>query len=524
MVTTSSPSSQNDNGKHDHVKNHDHIKPAQDLTLSEHGQDFVDDNQDDLVTQDVALEDAAQEPIDDDLELSTDFINRVREAIEQGDEERIIRLCGELHAADQADLLEYLDADERAILVPMMGANFDADTLIEVDETIRDELLESMPTDQLAEAITDMETDEAAYVMEDMEDAAREEVLAEVPAADRIAIKSALDYEEDTAGRLMQRDVFAAPSYWSVGQILSYLQEADDLPDSFFEVFVVDPTFKVIGSVPLSDFVRAPRDRNIADMVREGDLLTIPAQMDQEEVAYLFGKYNLISAPVVDENNRLKGMITVDDVVEIAMEETHEDMLALAGVEAEQSGVSVSIRAMLRSRFGWLLINLFTAILASIVISLFGATLDQAVALAILMPIVASMGGNAGTQTLTVAVRNLATKDMNRSNSLKIIGREGVIAFVNGCAFAAILAITAGLWYGTIGGGGTFAEGLKMASVISMAMVINMLAAGMAGILIPLGLHRAGADPAVSSTVFVTTVTDVVGFFTFLGLAALILI
>ena len=246
--------------------------------------------------------------------------------------------------------------------------------------------------------------------------------------------------------------------------------------------------------------------------------------MDQEEVAYLFEKYNLISAPVVDKGDRLVGMITVDDVVEIVHEETHEDMLALAGVEAEQSGISGSLRATVSSRFSWLAVNLFTAILASVVISFFDATLEQAVAVAILMPIVASMGGNAGTQTLTVAVRNLATRELTAANALRIVGRETLVGLINGCAFAVLMGTIAGVWYGTIGGGGGANAGIVLGLVLAAAMIINMIMAGLSGILIPLVLQRVGADPAVSSAVFVTTVTDIVGFFAFLGLAALFIV
>lgn len=459
-----------------------------------------------------------------DNALTSDFIKRVAIAIDDGDDVAALGLCDGLHPADIADLLEQLGAERRSILVVMLGTEMDATTLAELDEDVRDSVIEAMPTEQLAEAVSELDTDDAAHIIEDMDEGTRAEVLAEVPVSERLALEAALDFGEDTAGRLMQREVFAVPSYWTIGQIIDRLRSAEDLPDEFYEVFVIDPAFKVLGSVQLSRFLRAPRKQVISDLVGKSGLRRIPVSMDQEDVAYLFEKYNLISAPVVDENDRLVGMITVDDVVEIVHEETHEDMLALAGVEADQSGLSGSLGNIVRSRFTWLSVNLLTAILASVVISFFGGTIQQVVAIAILMPIVASMGGNAGTQTLTVAVRNLATKDLTASNAMRIVGRESMVAFINGLVFAVLMGGLAGLWYGTIGGGGSFQAGLTLALVLGASMIITMLCAGLSGILIPLGLQRVGADPAVSSAVFVTTVTDVIGFFAFLGLAALFLV
>jgi len=318
----------------------------------------------------------------------------------------------------------------------------------------------------------------------------------------------------------MQREVFAAPAYWTVGQIIDRLRSSEDLPDRFYEVFVVDPTFKPIGAVPLSTLLKKPRETIIEDIMTDRELRLIPVDMDQEEVAYLFEQYNLISAPVVDDAERLVGMITVDDVVEIVHEETHEDMLALGGVDADD-GLSDTVLETVRSRFSWLAVNLGTAILASLVISLFDGAISQVVALAVLMPIVASMGGNAGTQTLTVAVRSLATKDLTGSNAVRIIWRETIVGGLNGFLFAIIMGGLAGVWYFLTTGDDM--QSMKLGGVVGVSMIINLLAAGLAGILVPLGLQRAGADPAVSSAVFVTTVTDVVGFFVFLGLAAVVL-
>jgi magnesium transporter len=337
---------------------------------------------------------------------------------------------------------------------------------------------------------------------------------------DRVAIAQAFDYEEESAGRLMQRDVFASPAFWTVGQIIDRLRGKEDLPDVFYEVFVVDPANKPIGAVPLATLLKTQRDVRI-DTIMNEDITTVPVTMDQEDVAYKFEQYNLISAPVVDESGRLVGMITVDDVVEIVHAESHEDMLALGGVESD-AGITDTVVETVRSRFSWLAVNLGTAVLASLVISFFGAAIEQVVALAVLMPIVASMGGNAGTQTLTVAVRSLATRELTASNAARIIWRETIVGGLNGIVFALIMGTLAGVWHR--GMGASESEAARLALVIGAAMIINLVAAGLAGILVPLGLQRAGADPAVSSAVFVTTVTDVVGFFVFLGLAALILL
>ena len=461
--------------------------------------------------------------LDARMSLTPEFIRSVDEAIDDGDEDAVRALCADLRPADVADLIEQLPEPLRPQLVVCLGADFEAETLAELEEDARDGVIEAMPTEQLAEAVAELDTDEAAFVLEDMDEDDRAEVLAELPVAERLALEATLEFPEDSAGRLMQRQVFAAPSFCSVGQIIDRLRSDEKLPDLFYEVFVVDPSFKVMGTIPLSRFLRASRDAVITELMRDDDIFRVRVDQDQEEVAYLFEKYNLISAPVVDEGERLVGMITVDDVVEVIHEEADEDMLALGGVGSDESGLSLPVPKIARSRFTWLAVNLGTAVLASIVISFFDATIAQVVALAVLMPIVASMGGNAGTQTLTVAVRNLATRDLTASNALRVVGRETAVSFINGVAFAALLGVGAGIWYQTVGGGGP-GDGVVLGLVLAGAMVITMLAAGLCGILIPLGLQRAGADPAVSSAVFVTTVTDIVGFFAFLGLAAMFLV
>ncbi len=456
--------------------------------------------------------------------LTGEFIRQVDEAVEANDKERVEALSANLHPADMADLLEQLDGEARQKLVQLLGRDLDADALPELDEDVRDDVIEVMPPEQLAEAVSEMDTDDAAFVLEDMNEADRAEVLAGMSHEDRIALQAALSFEEDTAGRIMQREFFAAPPFWTVGQIIDRLRSSEDLPDVFYEVFVVDPNFEVIGEVPLSLFLKAPRDKKMSELMGSEKLFRIPVDMDQEEVAYLFEKYNLISAPVVDKSNRLVGMITVDDVVEIIQEESHEDMLALAGVDTNEDGLSGDLFRATRSRFTWLGVNLFTAIMASLVIAIFNGTIEQAVAVAILMPIVASMGGNAGTQTLTIAVRNLATKDLTGANAWRVIGREVTISLLNGAAFAVLMGSLAALWYYFTLGDGNGDASMRLGLVLGAAMVFNMICAGLAGILVPLGLVRAGADPAVSSPVLVTTVTDVVGFFSFLGLATLFFI
>ena len=452
--------------------------------------------------------------------LAEKYLDPAYEAIEADDTARLEEIVDELHPADVADLLGLLEEDEREKMIEMLGGELDAEVLAELDADVKDSVILALRPEKVAEAVADLDTDDAAFLLEDLDEEKRAEILAEVPVADRLALHAALDYEEESAGRLMQREVFAAPAYWTVGQIIDRLRSSEDLPDRFYEVFVVDPTFKPIGAVPLSTLLKKPRETLIEDIMSDRELRLIPVDMDQEEVAYLFEQYNLISAPVVDDAERLVGMITVDDVVEIVHEETHEDMLALGGVDADD-GLSDTVLETVRSRFSWLAVNLGTAILASLVISLFDGAISQVVALAVLMPIVASMGGNAGTQTLTVAVRSLATKDLTGSNAVRIIWRETIVGGLNGFLFAIIMGGLAGVWYYLTTGDDM--QSMKLGGVVGVSMIINLLAAGLAGILVPLGLQRAGADPAVSSAVFVTTVTDVVGFFVFLGLAAVVL-
>ena len=457
-----------------------------------------------------------------DQTLNPEFVDQVEATIEKRDARGFEVLTQDLHPADIADLIGLLSEEDRLALIDMETGALAPDVLAELDDDLRQSVVNGMDPSQVAEAVTELETDDAAFVLEDLDEVKRAEILAEVPLEDRLALHAAFDYPEESAGRLMQREFFAVPGYWTVGQIIDRLRSTEDLPDRFYEVFVVDPAFKPIGEVPLSILLKHNRETRIEDIMLSQSMRKIPVTMDQEEVAYLFEQYNLISSAVIDASERLVGMITVDDVVETVREETHEDMLALGGVEAD-TGLSDSVTQTVRSRFSWLAINLVTAILASLVIAAFDVAIGQIVALAVLMPIVASMGGNAGTQTLTVAIRSIATKDLTPSNAARIIWRETLVGLTNGILFALIMGALAGLWYYLSGWGGQ-AEATRLAGVVGVAMVINLLCAGIAGILVPLGLQRAGADPAVSSAVFVTTITDIVGFFVFLGLAAAVLL
>ncbi|MHA7873058.1 MAG: magnesium transporter, partial [Hyphococcus sp.] len=388
----------------------------------------------------------------EDQTLSSDFVHAVSDVITKRDVEGFEYLTRDLHPADIADLIGLLADDERHALIAMLGGALPPDVLAELDDDLRETVVAALNPEKVAEALSELDTDDAAFVLEDLPEEKRAEILAEVPLDDRLALRAALDYEEETAGRLMQREFFAAPAYWTVGQIIDRLRGTEELPDRFYEVFVVDPAFKPVGAVPLSTLLKSPRETVIGDIMYEGDMRLIPVTLDQEEVAYLFEQYNLISSPVVDASERLVGMITVDDVVEMVREESQEDMLALGGVEAD-TGLSDNVTKTVRSRFSWLAVNLATAILASLVISLFDAAIGQIVALAVLMPIVASMGGNAGTQTLTVAVRSLATKDLTPANAARIVYREALVGFLNGVIFAVIMGVLAGVWYFASGWG-----------------------------------------------------------------------
>ncbi|APH72107.1 magnesium transporter [Aquibium oceanicum] len=436
------------------------------------------------------------------------FLAHIGATIADRDTITLKRDVADLHQSELGDLLEALMPDQRRALVDLMGADFDFGALTEIDEAIRMEIVDSLPNEQIAQAVQELDSDDAVYILEDLDEEDQEEILAQLPFTERIRLRRSLDYPEETAGRRMQTEFVAVPPFWTIGQTIDYMREDQNLPDNFYQIFVIDPTFKLLGAVDLDRILRTKRAVKIEEVMHE-TRHAIPATMDQEEAAREFEQYDLLSAAVVDENDRLVGVLTIDDVVDVIQQEAEEDLLRMGGVGDEE--LSDTILATSRSRTPWLMVNLATAILASLVIGLFDATIEQMVALAVLMPIVASMGGNAATQTMTVTVRALATRDIDIYNAGRIIRRETVVGILNGVIFAVVIGVVAGGWFESFGLGG----------VIATAMIINMLAAALAGILIPLLLDRLGADPAIASSVFVTTVTDVVGFFAFLGLASL---
>lgn len=448
---------------------------------------------------------------DDEGGLNADFVRAVVAALEAGDQPALRRLTDGLHAADLADLIEALRPDDRPRLIAMLGGAFNVAALSELEEQVRDQVIEALPSEEVARALRELDSDEAVYLLEDLDERAQREILARLPPRERAALRRSLEYPEDSAGRLMQTDFIAVPPYWSVGQTIDYMREEEDLPDRFSEIYVVDPSFHVVGTVALDRLLRAKRPVLI-EAITDRNVRPIPVTQDQEEVARDFERYDLISAPVVDEDGRMVGVIMVDDVIEVIQEEAEEDIHRLGGVGDES--VRDTVLRTTRSRFSWLLVNVGTAGLAAFVISRFDATIEQMVALAVLMPIVASLGGNAGIQTMTVAVRALATRRLSRLNAVRVILREAGVGLINGLIFATLVGVLAFLAFGN--------QGLGL--VIAAAMVINFLVAALAGILIPLALDALGVDPAVASTVFLTTVTDVVGFFAFLGLAALWLV
>jgi magnesium transporter len=443
----------------------------------------------------------------DDM-LNPAWIERLRNRIQADDTTALGEMTTPLHASDMGDVLEALNADERIKLVTLLGDKFDFSALTEVDDTIRSEILDELPTADVARGVAELDNDDAVYILEDIDVPERDEILAQMPAFERLALKRSLDFPEDSAGRLMQTDFIAIPPFWTVGQTIDYLRSERELPDDFYQIYVVNPTYNLQGIVPLDKFLRAKRDVRIGDMMQT-NIIEVLATEDQEEAARDFERFDLVEVAVVDESKRLVGVLTIDDIVDVIHEEATEDMQLLAGVGGGE--ISDDVWTTVRGRATWLVVNLGTAILASLVISLFDATIEQMVALAVLMPIVASMGGNAGTQTMTVTVRALAMRELDTYKIRRLVVREMLVGVFNGLIFALLIGVLTALRF--------FNPGLGI--VIGLAMIVNMIAAGSAGILIPLGLQKLKIDPAVASSVFVTTVTDVVGFFGFLGLAAL---
>lgn len=446
-------------------------------------------------------------PRDDDGSLSTAYVMRLESALEEGEIASTLIETRRLHEADLADLLEALPKDRGLQLVHELGEDFDFATLTELDESDRRSILEGMTPEQVAYGVRDLDNDDAVFILEDIDQPEQQEILAQIPFIERAALSKSLDYPDDSAGRRMQTDFIAVPPFWTVGQTIDYMRDAEDLPNEFYEIFVIDPTFRLVGTVALDKILRTQRPVKIEEIMLE-NRLTIPAIEDQEEASRLFERYDLVSAAVVDESERLVGVLTIDDIVDVIHEEAEEDIKRLAGVGDED--LSDKVLRAVKSRFTWLAVNLVTAVLASLVIGLFDATIEQMVALAVLMPIVASMGGNAGTQTMTVAVRAIATREIDNFNARRIILRELMVGLINGVIFAALIAGVTIIWFGN----------WPLGAVIAIAMVVNMISAALAGILIPLLLDKLEVDPAIASSAFVTTVTDIVGFFAFLGLAA----
>lgn len=451
---------------------------------------------------------APEARLDEDDRLKPEFVRRVMDLVEAGDAEGARALVRPLHPADLADLFELVDPDQRAALADAIADELDAEVLAEMNDWVREGIVDTLEAAEVAEIAGEMETDDAVAMIEDMEEDEQRDVLRRLDPDDRAAIEQALSFPEESAGRLMQRDLIAVPEHWTVGQVIDWLRSGEDLADSFWEVFVVDGRHHPVGTMPLSRILRTQRHVPVAEIMQREQTL-IPVDMDQEEVALRFQKYALISAAVVDQSGRLVGMITVDDIVHIIQEEASEDVLLMSGV-GEEGDINQPVFDSYKSRVRWLIANLGTALVAATIIGLFEATIAQMVALAALMPIVAGVGGNAGTQTMAVTVRALATNQLTRSNTWRSILREIRIAVLNGATVAAVIGVGVAIVLAHPG----------LGLVIAAAMLANIVIAGFAGVLVPLALERLGADPAVASSVFVTMVTDSMGFFVFLGLAS----
>ena len=441
------------------------------------------------------------------FEFNKEFINVLSKKIKDNDTAFLNRTLKELHPSDSADLIENLIPENRIKLIEIEGFNLDPEIFIELNESIQTEIFILLSTESIVNILRRLESDNALKILENLDEKKKNTVLDKLPPKDRFILQEGLSYPEDSAARIMQREFTAIPSNWSVGQTIDYLRENKDLPEEFLEIFIVDSDFKPIGTVPSSKVLRASRDSKMNLIMSEMQVL-IPVDMDKEEVGRIFENYNLISAGVVDKTNKLVGMITGDDVVTVVKEEAEEDVLRLAGVGDEE--ITDSVLKKTKRRFNWLLLNLFTALLATWVISKFGATIEQMVALAFLMPIVASMGGNAGMQTLAVTIRAIATKELSSGNLTQIVTKEFIIGVLNGIIFAAITSLIVQLWF----------KEINLSILIAVAMVLNMMVAGLFGILVPVSLKKFNIDPAIASSVFVTTITDVIGFLSFLGIGA----
>ncbi|NUJ79201.1 magnesium transporter [Methylocystis sp. FS] len=443
--------------------------------------------------------------------LSREFVLDVEGAIALGDSERIHELVGDLHEADLGALLELLSHEARPRLVELMGADFDFTALMEVGEATREEILDELPVETLIEGVRELESDDAVAILEGLEPKEQAEVLDALPAQERIVLRRSLDYPEDSAGRLMQTTFVAAPPFWTAGRVLDFFRECgeENLPENFFEVFVVDPGYRLLGTVFLDALVRAKPSARLDEIMQE-DRRRVNATEDGAEAARLFERYNLVSVPVVDGSERLVGVLTIDDIVDVIQEQASDEILALGGVNPEEE-LTDNFWWIVRSRFTWLFIYMLTVFITSSVLKSFQAQLEQMVALAVLGPIVAGQGGSSATQTMTVAVRALATRELTSANALRIIFRELAIGAVNGAAFGLLTGIVAATWFQNVG----------LGPVIGLAMFTNLVAGALGGVVVPLVFDRLKFDPAVSSGPFVTTITDVVGYSAFLTIASL---
>lgn len=446
---------------------------------------------------------------DEEGEIRPRFVGMIADAVQQADAAFLRKIVAELHEADLGDLVEALEPDLRPRLVELTGAAFDFSALNEVDDTVREEILEELEPETVAEGVRELDSDDAVELLQDLDEEDKEEILEKLPQSERVALERSLDYPENSAGRRMQTEFISVPDDWTALQAIEYMRDTPGLPDRFYEIYVVDKERRLKGAVPLDALLRARRPGPITALVVE-DRSRVSDHEDLAEVARMFGKYNLVAAPVTDTGDHLVGVITIDDVVDVIEEEAEEDIKALGGVARDEE-LSDSVWTIAKGRFNWLLVNLATAFLASGVLGLFEGELEKMVALAVLAPIVASQGGNAATQTMTVAVRALATRDLGASNAWRVVMREGLVGLVNGLAFAVITGVASAMWFKTPG----------LGIVIGLAMMCNLVAGALGGILIPMALQRLRADPAVASGTFVTTVTDIVGFFAFLGIATL---
>ena len=441
------------------------------------------------------------------FEFNKEYIKVVTEKISKNDADFISNSFKEIHPADAADIIEHLDLEDREKLIKLNNFKIDPEVFVELNESIQSEIIKYLSRESIVYILKNLESDDAIKILENIEEKNKNEILGSLPPKDRFAFLESLSYPEDSAARIMQREFTAIPSNWSVGQTIDYLRENKDLPDEFLEIFIIDNEFKPIGTVSSSKVLRTPRDAKMLSIMSETQL-SIPVEMDREEVGHLFENYNLNSACVVDKSNKLVGMITSDDVLTVLKEEAEEDALRLAGVGNEE--ITDGVIKKTKRRFSWLLLNLFTAVIASIVIGFFQEDIEKVVALAVLMPIVASMGGNAGMQTLAVTVRTIATNELTKNNFTQNVIKEFSIGILNGVIFAIISAIIVQIWF----------QDTTLSLIISISMILNMIVAGLFGILVPITLKKFKIDPAIASSVFVTTITDVIGFLSFLGIGA----